>query len=115
MKIYSSYFCHVILIFTKFKYLSFFDRVPLSSLYLSLTQTGVPLTHVLAAMNGNIVALCGYDPSAESNNSSTHSSSESSQVLIRTPLSTCYGFGENHFFHSLLFNNSLLFCYIPFY
>lgn len=67
-------------------------KAPLSSLYLSLTQTGVPLTHVLAAMNGNIVALCGYDPSAESNNSAL-SNSENSQVLIRTPLSTCYGFG----------------------
>ncbi|XP_051156557.1 polynucleotide 5'-hydroxyl-kinase NOL9 [Leptopilina boulardi] len=66
---------------------------PLSSLYLSLTQTGVPLTHVLAAMNGNIVALCGYDPSAESNNLATHSKSENSHVLIRTPLTTCYGFG----------------------
>lgn len=71
-----------------------FLRVPLSSLYLSLTQTGVPLTHVLAAMNGNIVALCGFDPCDVSVKSNSHLSAKKPQVLVRTPLSTCYGFGE---------------------
>ena len=65
----------------------------MSSLYLSLTRVGVPLTHILAAMNGNIVALCGYDPCGESEEEND-SNSKNPKVLLRTPLSTCYGFGK---------------------
>ncbi|XP_011138457.1 polynucleotide 5'-hydroxyl-kinase NOL9 isoform X2 [Harpegnathos saltator] len=53
---------------------------------------GVPDTHALSVINGNIVALCGIDLTKESAQVSDNTSSL--RVLTqRSPLCTCYGFG----------------------
>ncbi|XP_012282160.1 polynucleotide 5'-hydroxyl-kinase NOL9 [Orussus abietinus] len=69
-------------------------KIPFDSLCVSLIRSVVPASHVLAAMNGNIVALCGVDLQ----NDLTETSAEEEglkdpKVLARAPLSTCYGFG----------------------
>ncbi|XP_012525433.1 polynucleotide 5'-hydroxyl-kinase NOL9 isoform X2 [Monomorium pharaonis] len=53
---------------------------------------GVPASHALSVINGNIVALCGIDLTEESSQESDNISSL--RVLTqRSPLCTCYGFG----------------------
>ncbi|XP_024940474.1 polynucleotide 5'-hydroxyl-kinase NOL9 isoform X2 [Cephus cinctus] len=64
--------------------------VPFSSVSISLTRLVVPPSHILAAMNGNIVALCGVDVDKELPG---RSDSGYPNALIRAPLATCYGFG----------------------
>ncbi|KYM95710.1 Polynucleotide 5'-hydroxyl-kinase NOL9, partial [Cyphomyrmex costatus] len=53
---------------------------------------GIPASHALNVINGNIVALCGIDLTKESPEKSIDISNF--QVLTqRSPLCTCYGFG----------------------
>ncbi|KYN07162.1 Polynucleotide 5'-hydroxyl-kinase NOL9 [Cyphomyrmex costatus] len=53
---------------------------------------GIPASHALNVINGNIVALCGIDLTKESPEKSIDISNL--QVLTqRSPLCTCYGFG----------------------
>ncbi|XP_011348141.1 polynucleotide 5'-hydroxyl-kinase NOL9 isoform X2 [Ooceraea biroi] len=53
---------------------------------------GVPASHVLNVVNGNIVALCGVDLTEESSQESENTCGL--RVLTqRSPLCTCYGFG----------------------
>lgn len=66
--------------------------VPMSNLTVSLIRTMVPASHILATMNGNIVALCGVDATDETPVS--HSTADFyPKTLLRAPLSPCYGFG----------------------
>ncbi|XP_029165496.1 polynucleotide 5'-hydroxyl-kinase NOL9 [Nylanderia fulva] len=53
---------------------------------------GIPESHALSIVNGNIVALCGIDLTEESSQESTNISTL--RILTqRSPLCTCYGFG----------------------
>lgn len=70
-------------------------RAPFSSLYIipQYSVLGVPPSHVLRIINGNIVALCGIDLSEESQRQSENISNL--RVLMqKSPLCTCYGFGK---------------------
>ncbi|XP_046746167.1 polynucleotide 5'-hydroxyl-kinase NOL9 [Diprion similis] len=67
--------------------------IPLSSLTISLMRPLVPASHILATMNGNIVALCGIDETQENSEESYVADEVHTKTLLRAPLSTCYGFG----------------------
>ncbi|KAJ8667725.1 hypothetical protein QAD02_009388 [Eretmocerus hayati] len=67
-------------------------EIPFSSVYISLMKSGVSPTHILAAMNGNIVTLCGVDLDDETSQAERESL-KYPMVVIRPPLCTCYGFG----------------------
>ncbi|XP_072746857.1 polynucleotide 5'-hydroxyl-kinase NOL9 [Anoplolepis gracilipes] len=64
--------------------------VPFSSLCIIPQRLfGVPASHALSVINGNIVALCGIDLTEEE-------SADTSTLRVltqRSPLCTCYGFG----------------------
>ncbi|XP_046618281.1 polynucleotide 5'-hydroxyl-kinase NOL9 [Neodiprion virginianus] len=67
--------------------------VPLSGLTISLMRPVVPASHILATMNGNIVALCGIDETQENSEEARAAEEVYPKTLPRAPLSTCYGFG----------------------
>lgn len=67
-------------------------QVPFSAVKLSLGHTTTP--HALSVMNGNIIALCGIDSDNEQEQSIEESEPSYPEILIRLPLTTCYGFGE---------------------
>ncbi|XP_029664906.1 polynucleotide 5'-hydroxyl-kinase NOL9 [Formica exsecta] len=66
---------------------------PFSSLCIIPQRSlGIPTSHALSIINGNIVALCGIDLTEESSQKSANISNL--RVLTqRSPLCTCYGFG----------------------
>ncbi|KAK0078908.1 hypothetical protein PV325_001975 [Microctonus aethiopoides] len=66
-------------------------QVPFSAVKLSLGHTTTP--HALSVMNGNIIALCGIDSDNEQEQSIEESEPSYPEILIRLPLTTCYGFG----------------------
>lgn len=68
-------------------------RAPFSSLCIIPQRLfGVPASHALSVVNGNIVALCGIDLTEESSQKTDVSTL---RVLTqRSPLCTCYGFGK---------------------
>ncbi|XP_012258392.2 polynucleotide 5'-hydroxyl-kinase NOL9 [Athalia rosae] len=67
--------------------------ISMSKLTISLTKAFVPASHILATMNGNIVALCGIDHTADEPQD-PHVSEVYPKTLLRPPVtSTCYGFG----------------------
>lgn len=70
-------------------------RAPFSSLCIIPKRLfGVPPSHALSVINGNIVALCGVDLMEESSQESDAISSL--RILTqRSSLCTCYGFGKN--------------------
>ncbi|XP_011502161.1 PREDICTED: polynucleotide 5'-hydroxyl-kinase NOL9 [Ceratosolen solmsi marchali] len=67
-------------------------KLPFSAFCISLQKSSVASTHILAAMNGNIIALCGVDLD---NYTSTNykNSSIYPKVLMEPPPYTCYGYG----------------------
>lgn len=77
--------------------LNIYKAVPYTAPFSSLCiipqrSSGVPASHALSVINGNIVALCGIDLTEESSQESE--SISSLRVLTqRSPLCTCYGFG----------------------
>ncbi|XP_001607103.1 polynucleotide 5'-hydroxyl-kinase NOL9 [Nasonia vitripennis] len=66
--------------------------LPFSSVYISLTKSSISPSHILAAMNGNIVALCGIDLDDDSSDTDKESLTYP-KVVIKPPPSTCYGYG----------------------
>lgn len=71
-------------------------RAPFSSLCIIPQRLfGVPASHALSVINGNIVALCGIDLTEEPPQVPSAKSTSSLRVLTqRSPLCTCYGFGK---------------------
>ncbi|XP_043279847.1 polynucleotide 5'-hydroxyl-kinase NOL9 [Venturia canescens] len=66
--------------------------VPFDALCVSIA--GVYVSQILSIMNGNIVALCGVNmESLVPKNLEDNLEGSYPRVLIRPPLSTCYGFG----------------------
>ncbi|XP_043253466.1 polynucleotide 5'-hydroxyl-kinase NOL9 isoform X1 [Colletes gigas] len=64
--------------------------IPFSSLFISIPRAYVSPTHVLNVVNGNIVALCGFDEEGDESQPIVPSNL---RVLNKAPLCTCYGFG----------------------
>ncbi|XP_014478593.1 PREDICTED: polynucleotide 5'-hydroxyl-kinase NOL9 isoform X2 [Dinoponera quadriceps] len=54
---------------------------------------GVPASHALKVINGNIVALCGIDLTEEESSQEPNDASGPRVLTQRSPLCTCYGFG----------------------
>lgn len=83
-------------------------RIPFSSVCLSIQRTNVPPTHVLAAMNGNIVALCGVDLPETFGNETFNN--EYPLVIQKPPACTCYGFGKYSILLKKLYFNKHSYC-----
>ena len=57
-------------------------------------KSSISPTHMLAAINGNIVALCGIDLEANSTTADKENLNYP-LVVIKPPACTCYGYGKN--------------------
>ncbi|XP_014208497.1 polynucleotide 5'-hydroxyl-kinase NOL9 [Copidosoma floridanum] len=66
-------------------------ELPFSSFYVTLIKSMISPTHILAAMNGNLVALCGIDLDDDTSQKSRECL-KYPMVLIKPPPCTCYGF-----------------------
>ncbi|XP_058794759.1 polynucleotide 5'-hydroxyl-kinase NOL9 isoform X2 [Phymastichus coffea] len=66
--------------------------LPFSSFYVALIKSNTSPTHILSAMNGNIVALCGTDLDDETSEEIKETLNYP-MVIIKPPSCTCYGYG----------------------
>lgn len=60
-----------------------------ASLFIAIPRPSTSASHVLNIVNGNIVALCGFDM----NNNEWQEAGSGPRVLNGSPLCACYGFG----------------------
>lgn len=93
---------------------NFFFRLPFSSFYIALMKSNISATHMLAAMNGNIVALCGTDLD-EDISTEEKETLKYPMVMIKPPLCTCYGYGSSIILISIVFVKNVCLYYFYFW